>query len=167
LILSQCGTLKEFIKVDERRLHKAPNPSGSLSLDQISLLPLCGIPAYRAVAAIRSIPISPQAKVLVLDAHKGVGALTWQQFKLIGIDALVHMSSTDHHEFPSFDLQRAPTTLFGDPLALVKRMESSSLDAIIDTVGGRDMWEECRRVLRDNGAVRFRGSSKAKITHYS
>jgi NADPH:quinone reductase-like Zn-dependent oxidoreductase len=150
--------------VDKRRLHKAPTPSESLNLDQISLLPLCGIPAYRAVAALRAIPISSQSDVLILDAHKGTGVLIQQQVNLTGVDAAVHLSSTAILN-PSVDFQTTPTTIFGDSLAQIRKMKGSSLDAIIDTIGGRDLWEECCRVLRNNGSVRTR-RILYKLTHF-
>ena len=69
----QCGALTEFIVVDRHRIHRVPHPRKSphqqgngnysnmgpempfqddeknLTLEELALLPLCGIPAYRAV----------------------------------------------------------------------------------------------------------------------
>lgn len=66
LDVRKCGALTEFIVVDRRRIHRVPHPRAdtpspassqttrsppqpSLSLEELALLPLCGVSAYRAV----------------------------------------------------------------------------------------------------------------------
>ncbi|PPQ81089.1 hypothetical protein CVT25_014552 [Psilocybe cyanescens] len=85
-ILRCGGALAEFIVVDRRRVHRVPQPQGgsatnpiwaasassgyaqssTLTLEELALLPLCGLPAYRAVrtfmyafSSMRDGPSSP------------------------------------------------------------------------------------------------------------
>lgn len=143
----KSGALKEFIIVDKRRLHKAPTPTPTLGIDELSLLPLNGVPARRAVVALTSIPLKSDSRILILNAHKGPGVLVQQELVAKGLFPIAHIP-------PSIEAETltGTTILQGDILPLISQMESSSLDAVIDTVGGREVWEECRRVLRNNGS---------------
>ncbi|KAF9558220.1 hypothetical protein CPC08DRAFT_692332 [Agrocybe pediades] len=58
LDVRKAGALAEFIVVDRRRIQRVPQPENArdvgvkdtgLSLEELALLPLCGLPAYRAV----------------------------------------------------------------------------------------------------------------------
>jgi D-arabinose 1-dehydrogenase-like Zn-dependent alcohol dehydrogenase len=145
--------LKEFVVVDKRRLNKAPTPTQSLGVDELSLLPLCGVPSRRAVVALTAASIKKGSQILVLNAHHGSGALVLQELVAKGLEPIAHIPPlVDVGSLPWTEKDRA-TSLQGDVLPLISRMESSSLDAVIDTVGGHEVWEECRRVLRDNGSV--------------
>jgi len=150
--ITKCGVLKEFIVLDKRRLQKAPSPAQDLGLDEIALLPLCGVPARRAVVALSSMPLKKDSQVLILNAHKGSGALIRQDLVAQGLKPICHIPPATEGEYFPWDTSDGQAQLQGDVLSLVSRMESSSLDAIVDTVGGRDVWEECRRVLRNNGS---------------
>lgn len=92
--------MAEFIVVDRRRIHRAPHPSlpssspaiNSINLEELALLPLCGLPALRAVSALSDLTnsiIEPRA--LVLRGHVGVGAMITQILVRAGWKVTVHV----------------------------------------------------------------------------
>jgi hypothetical protein len=81
---------------------------------------------------------------MILESHKGAGALIRQELWAGGIEPISHTP---------LEADSDPTSLKGDALTVLNHLDSSSLDAVIDTIGGRDIWEESRRVLRNGGLV--------------
>ena len=230
----QCGALTEFIVVDRHRIHRVPHPRKSehqgngrsnmttemasqdddaLTLEELALLPLCGIPAYRAVrtfiyafsslgdggsmASPRGVefgntnssrvtehPQDRRRRVLVLRGHDGVGAMAVQLLAKRGWKVSVHVpfsaSSTTYdpttteaeHSFPINIQDRARNwgadeIIFDEEvgdgiddgrIAAIRVIESlredgDVFDAILDTVGGKEVREAGERLLRSAGGA--------------
>lgn len=108
------GALQEFIVVDRHRLHRVPHPNHSVTIEQLALIPLCGVVAYRAINAVHHIQ---QGRVLVLGGEEGVGWMATQMLQKRG-----------------WNVSMTPGP--------------DKFDAVIDTVGGKDIWElACARYL--------------------
>lgn len=196
----QCGALAEFIIVDRRRVCRALSTSHSaLTLEQIALLPLCGVPARRAIRTLPS--VGPGKTALVLNAHDGVGALIVQSLASQGVQVTAHIPATSpvdsasasssartqvhrkHHDddgdndgsdddesqsqesgskssltevaTPSLDervrLLGASHVMQGEPLVVIAEMGAGSFDYVLDTVGGRRIWDASRWILKPSG----------------
>ena len=146
---SQCGALSEFLVVDKKRLTRSPT-SSSLSLEQFAILAVSGFAAHRAVSTVpRQIH---GCRVLVLQAHDGVGALVCQE--LVAGKAMVTAQIPDTPgALESAKLLRVSSIKIGDSLQVIESLEEGSFDLIVDTIGGREVWQACRRLFSQDGQV--------------
>lgn len=100
---------------------------------------------------LKATSIDRHSNVLILDAHRGPGLLINQQLVSLGVKAKLHSASTTCGKG---SLISSSQSFFGNALDLLRQFDSSTFDVVIDTIGGKDIWEECRRILRENGSVR-------------
>jgi len=149
-IFSQCGALSEFLVVDKKRLTRSPT-STALSLEQFAILAVSGFAAHRAVSTI---PRQMHGcRVLVLQGHDGVGALICQE--LVAGKATVTAQIPDTPDaLESAKRLKVSAIKIGGPLQVIESLEDRSFDLVIDTVGGRDIWQACRRLFTQDGQVR-------------
>ncbi|QRW01611.1 Zinc-binding dehydrogenase [Ceratobasidium sp. AG-Ba] len=140
--IRKCGALAEFVVVDKRRVCTIPRPSDRLTTTQYALLPLCAVPAHRAV---RTIPSGARRgmRALVLQAHDGPGALAVQAMRALGMHVTAHVPAG----IPTEAVDGVEIVVGDDPVEVVARLEENVYDAVIDTVGGRRVWDACRRVM--------------------
>ncbi|KAF8339100.1 uncharacterized protein EI90DRAFT_2457861 [Cantharellus anzutake] len=196
LDLGKCGALAEFIIVDRRRVHRAPNLMHSdLHLEQVASLPLSGVPTHRA---IRTLPnVVKGKKALVLNAHDGAGALMVQVLcshdvivtaqvpagSGVGLRALGSMqngrggkgnatssSKSEGHQVEEVEqseeeeegekistfeerakMYGASRVMVGDPLVVIAECKEGEFDYVLDTVGGKRIWEASGWVLKSGG----------------
>jgi hypothetical protein len=102
---TQCGALSEFVLLDRHRVHRAPQPSTnipiptpndfelSFSLESLALLPLLGVPAYRAIrtyTASKS-PLASGGTALILRGQDGAGGLATLMLRAIGVNVIVQV----------------------------------------------------------------------------
>ena len=146
---SQCGALSEFLVVDRKRLTRSPT-SSSLSLEQFAILAVSGFAAHRAVSTVpRQIH---GCRVLVLQAHDGVGALVCQE--LVAGKAKVTAQIPDTPgTLEMAKLLKVSSIKIGEPLQVIESLEEGSFDLVVDTIGGRDIWQACRRLFTQDGQV--------------
>ena len=202
----QCGALAEFIVIDRHRCLRIPYPrmpspsegspssssssssttnaaTSTLTLQEYALLPLCGVPAHRAVRmCLSGLSDNPagttsRQRVLVLRGHDGAGAFAAQMFVRHGWSVCVHVPAPPAPAPPADrtdDRGRtiearvrawgAERVVFDDgqpgaaaaAAAAVRVLgtllhDGSVFDAIVDTVGGREVWEAGSRLLRAGG----------------
>ncbi|PFH50587.1 hypothetical protein AMATHDRAFT_193065 [Amanita thiersii Skay4041] len=254
LDVKKCGALAEFIVVDKRRIHRVPHPkmegqpsispispsrrssrassskmkrttSFGLTLEELALLPLCGIPAYRAVRTFMyafsstttkepDTPVigSPRSasssrtklsnhevaggrkrRALVLRGHDGIGAIAAQLLIARGWCVYVHVpcpypANTGDGEHSEAELYMESVeararewgceeVIFDDGLeengdegrgAVVRildrlRGEGDVIDAVLDTVGGKEVWEAAERLLKCSYIVSSDSSSRITL----
>ncbi|KAF8607904.1 hypothetical protein BDV93DRAFT_519891 [Ceratobasidium sp. AG-I] len=142
--IRRCGALAEFITIDKRRVCSIPRPTELLTTTQYALLPLCGIPAHRAV---RTIPSGARRgmRALVLQAHDGAGALAVQTMRGLGMKVTAQVPVGVRPE--GMLGQDVEIVVGDDPVEVIGRLEEGVFDAVVDTVGGRSVWDACRRVM--------------------
>lgn len=160
-------------------LSSAPStpPPNQLTPQDLALIPLCGLPAHRAVRSFAEVIATRKAKggrarILVLNAHDGAGAMALQMFakKKINICAQVPDSAVrepEENTEPSDGVSTAPSltrrgrvevrlrqwgaeeVLVGEPLAVLEQLfeEERSFDGVLDTVGGVEIWEAAQHLL--------------------
>jgi NADPH:quinone reductase-like Zn-dependent oxidoreductase len=203
--------MAEFIVVDRRRLHRVPYPrmpsnsanpdmashAQALKLEELALLPLAGIPAYRAVRTFMPIEADATAppRALVLRGQEGAGAMAVQLLARRGWRVSVHVpvptrlptvvglapfyvdeeSRRTEHLDETEDTIRAwgaEEVLFvrqhdDDPegrdgaVKLMQRLleEGEEFDGVLDTIGGKDVWDSGEALLTGHGR-----SSEAQFT---
>ncbi|KAG9092591.1 hypothetical protein FRC06_011862 [Ceratobasidium sp. 370] len=140
--IRKCGALAEFVVIDKRRVCTIPRPTDRLTTTQCALLPLCGVPAHRAV---RTIPSGARRgmRALVLQAHDGSGALAVQAMRGLGMRVTAQVPAG----VPMEVVDGVEVVVGDDPIEVIGRLEESTYDAVVDTVGGRRVWDACRRVM--------------------
>lgn len=170
------GALAEFIVISHRRIHPCRNPAlpTSLSVPQLALLPLSAIPAHRAVRTLSHLPRG--SKALVLQADVGAGLLAAQELVHLGflVTAQVPgglrgwgsegerrarivvegLAATRHSKERAIKVKG--DVRCGDALEVINTLATAreEFDAVIDTIGGKDIWDACRSILKTNGQVR-------------
>ena len=147
-------------------------PNSVLTVEELALLPICGVFAYRAVrtfdpsASNPSIPAprkSRPRRILVLEGHCGVGALSAQMLIRRGWKIVVHVSpeavssnddpaSPSNPAFKSIErrLRRwgVEDVCLGEAAAVIamlgercrSRPGEYLIDGVLDTIGGLDVW---------------------------
>ncbi|GJJ07239.1 hypothetical protein Clacol_001439 [Clathrus columnatus] len=171
------GALAEFIIISHRRVHRCCNPiaTTSLSVPQLALLPLSAVPAHRAVRTLSH--LSRGSKVLVLRADVGIGLLASQELVHLGfsvtaqvpggirgwgsegerrarmvVEGLAVGSRGSTLERKEISKVKGDVRC-GDVFDVIHALETAKeeFEAIIDTVGGKDIWDACRAILKSNG----------------
>jgi hypothetical protein len=163
-----------------------PRPTDRLTTTQCALLPLCGVPAHRAVRTIphSAVKTGPDGKrramrVLVLQAHDGAGLLAVQMMRGLGmrVTAQVPVGSEavgfglelslgprdrgrtragkarEDQPVTSKRMEPVEVVVGDDPIEVIGRLEEGVYDAVIDTVGGRRVWDACRGVMCSDAHV--------------
>ncbi len=195
MAFTQCGALSEFVLLNRHHLHRAPQPSipistiipqsaeaPSFSLESLALLPLLGVPAYRAIqtyAATKSSLSSSSGTALVLRGQDGAGGLATLMLRAIGVNVIVQVEPSIVGLDASATATSGPFMLFSpsDDKALgtsiPRRLQEvcarlrawgvegicvgaprdvlNSLDVdvdfVLDTVGGREIWDAAHTLL--------------------
>ncbi|OCF74644.1 hypothetical protein I204_05024 [Kwoniella mangroviensis CBS 8886] len=150
LDIRKSGALSEYIVVDRRRISRAPFPT-NLSLEQLSLLPLQGVAAARAVRT----HLIKHSRALILNAHQGVAALVCQEMSRNGVNiTAVIPGGDDSHEHHKACMDNgAKGVLMGSPAAVMLSLEEGAWDYVFDTVGGSRVSDAARRLLKDGGKL--------------
>lgn len=152
VMILQSGALGEFLAVQRGLLTQAPN--GALSLEQIAAVALSGVGAYQAMHELCS-TLARGSKLVILNAHEGVGAIALQL-------AAVLRSARDlwivAHYPPDFadgaailKALGASECLSGEVLSAIGTLRESSYDAVLDTIGGRKVYDGMKNILHDDG----------------
>ncbi|KAG6828759.1 hypothetical protein H0H92_006838 [Tricholoma furcatifolium] len=210
-----------------RQASAAPRPNIPLplSLEELALLPACGIPAYRAVrtfafafsdstvhsgggserrmAARDAMDGARRRRALVLGGQDGAGALSVQMLVRRGWQVCVHVpfrclpheagglvnwdenEAADEEGKEAYCMRRVEErvrawggeeVIFddGDEGAVVRVIDQlcedgDLFDAVLDTVGGKEVWEASERLLKivspdatDSNAAAANNKEKAK-----
>ncbi|ORX36688.1 hypothetical protein BD324DRAFT_626824 [Kockovaella imperatae] len=148
LDIKKSGALAEYILCDRRRLARAPYPT-SLTLEQMSLLPLQGIPAARLIRAA----LVRNSRALIMDANAGIAALICQEMSRAGVNvtALIPGGEDTHEAQTACMANGARGVLIGSPAAVILSLDEGGWDFIFDTAGGQRVYEAAKRILK-NGA---------------
>ncbi|PVF96320.1 hypothetical protein CPB86DRAFT_709243 [Serendipita vermifera] len=148
LEVAKSGALAEFVVLDKRRVHRTPPPTASLSAEHLAVLAVSGIASHRAVSTLPG--NLKDSRVLVLQAHDGAGMLAAQELVAAGARVVVQIATEDLLE--TLRGLKLEAVKIGAPQAVLQALEGNdSFDAVIDTVGGKDMWETCKKLIGDAG----------------
>lgn len=135
--------------VDKRRVHRVMGPSAAMSAEQLTVLAVTGVFAHRAVNTLPG-PLKG-SRVLVLQGQNMLGALIVQQLVADGAEVTAQINKPE--ELNSVKSLGVKAVKIGEPLAVIEALEDSCFDAVIDNVGGKDIWETSRRLFGAVGQV--------------
>lgn len=145
----KCGALSEFVLLDRHRVHRAPQPSIHIptrflndslpcfSLESLALLPVLGVPAYRAIrtyTASKSLLSTGGGTALVLRGQDGAGGFATLMLRAIGVNVIVQVDPSS----VGYDATATPS----QPLLLF----SASDDKALGTGIPRRLQEVCARL---------------------
>ncbi|KAE8212774.1 hypothetical protein CF327_g3636 [Tilletia walkeri] len=145
---SKCGALAEFMTVEAAFVCKAPEDC--LTTEQISALPAAGLLSYEIVATYCN-QLERGSRVLILNAHDGVGLLVMQQSVELGLIIVAQCPTAVADGVAVCRANGAHEVVVGEPLWAVNSLHESSFDLVVDTVGGRRIYDASRRVLATKG----------------
>lgn len=142
-----------------------------LTVEELALLPICGVFAYRAVKTFDPSTPNPAIpaprgsrlrRILILDGHYGVGALSAQMLIRRGWKVIAHISPeaissncdpalSSSPVFKSFEkrLKRwgVEEVCLGEATTVIamlgercKKQPEHVIDGVLDTIGGLDIW---------------------------
>lgn len=135
------GTFAELVTVPVRAIAYKPK---SLDWDAAAGLPLAGLTAQRALAAVG---LTDGDTVLVHAAAGGVGALAVQVARALGARVIGTASPANHDFVASLG---AEPVAYGDGVVdRVRALAPAGVDAVVDLVGG--VLDVTTAVLRDGG----------------
>jgi NADPH:quinone reductase-like Zn-dependent oxidoreductase len=123
-------------------------PSG-LTLEELALLPLCGVPAYRAISTF-SDEKHTDARALILQAHDGAGAFALQMLKRRGVRVTAHIPPNAPKAAEALVRSLGAEDVRRDePLHVLDELRAAKarFDFILDTVGGPAIWTAGRALL--------------------
>ncbi|KAK4706155.1 hypothetical protein P7C70_g59, partial [Phenoliferia sp. Uapishka_3] len=150
--LKKSGALAELMIIDRNLLSHAP--SCGLSVEDIAALPAAGILAVQVMESLCH-ELPKGSKILILNAHDGVGNLCMQLVRHfrpaqdLWIVAHCHPNITDGEGYCR--ATGASDVIRDEPLATLNRLHESSFDAVIDTIGSRRLYDASRRILHFEG----------------
>ncbi|SJX61349.1 uncharacterized protein SRS1_10341 [Sporisorium reilianum f. sp. reilianum] len=144
----KSGALAEFMVIDYNRVCHAP--SDCLTTEQIAALPSAGVMAHQLIQNhCRQLPRG--ARVLILNAHDGVGLLTMQESVGLGLLIVAQCPPSISDGVAVCQANGAHEVVIGEPLWAINSLHESSFDLIVDTVGGRKVYDASRRILAFDG----------------
>lgn len=88
----------------------------------------------------------------MLQAHMGVGLLACQELVALGAEVTVQVPE-DAEALKRVKTLGVKAVKVGSPLQVIGSLQEDSFDFIIDTVGGREIWQGCRRIFSAAGQV--------------
>lgn len=88
---------------------------------------------------------------MILNAHEGVGALAAQELSSMGLHVIAHVPlDVANAEEDAWD-NGAKEVIADDAVAVINAQHESGFEFVLDTIGGRRIYDACRRVIRSNG----------------
>lgn len=95
------------------------------------------------------------SKLIILNAHEGVGAIALQLITSLRTAGDLWIVAHYPPDFTDGDVSLkalgASETLCGEVLHAMSTLRESSYDAVLDTIGGRKVYDTMKHVLHDNG----------------
>lgn len=146
--LKKGGALAEFLCVDQDLLARAPE--GRLSAEQICALPATGIMVHQIIQN-HCMTLPRGARVLILQAHDNMGLLAMQEASRLGLVIVAQVPTQAADAVSICRANGAAEVITGEPLWSINLLHESSFQLVIDTIGGRAIYDACRRVLANNG----------------
>lgn len=144
----KSGALAEFMTVEQDLVAKAPEDC--LTIEQIAALPSTGVMAYQIMTNHCS-QLPRGARCLILNAHDGIGLLTMQESSSLGLIIVAQCPPSVSDGLAVCEANGAHEVVIGEPLWALNSLHESSFDLVIDTVGGRRIYDGARRILATNG----------------
>ncbi|GAA5877658.1 hypothetical protein JCM1840_004970 [Sporobolomyces johnsonii] len=156
--LKKSFGLASMVVLHRDNVAVAPIQEG-LEAEQLAVLPAVAIAAMQIMESLCS-ELPKGSKVLVLNAHQGIGYLCLQLARYLRPGAAGTRDLWMAAQCPN-SLQNgevickeagASEVLRDEPLAALNGIHEGSFDVVIDTIGGRRLYDASRRILHNSGS---------------
>ncbi|KAN0060958.1 hypothetical protein ACQY0O_006692 [Thecaphora frezii] len=144
----KCGALAEFMTIDSSLVCHAPKDC--LTTEQIAALPSAGVTAFQILHK-HCAQLPRGARVLILNAHDAIGLLTMQEAVGLGLIIVAQCPPSVSDGVAVCQANGAHEVVIGEPLWAINSLHESSFDLVVDTVGGRKIYDASRRILAFEG----------------
>ena len=134
--------------IDQYLVTKAPEDC--LTTEQIAALPSTGVMAFQIMRDHCS-QLTRGSRVLILNAHDGVGLLTMQECVGLGLIIVAHCPPSATDGYSICQANGAHEVIVGEPLWAINSLHESSFDLVLDTIGGRRIYDASRRIISSQG----------------
>ncbi|BGO88796.1 hypothetical protein NBRC10512_006936 [Rhodotorula toruloides] len=154
--LKRSGALASLVILPRDNVSLAPT---SLPVELAAALPAAATSAMLIMQSLCN-QLPKGSKVLVLNAHQGVGYFCLQLAHhyrpgVSGSRDLWMVAQCPLHVLDAETICReagATDMLRDEPLAALNSIHEGSFDAVIDTIGGRRLYDASRRILHSSGS---------------
>ncbi|PWN53630.1 hypothetical protein IE53DRAFT_359838 [Violaceomyces palustris] len=144
----KCGALAEYMTIDSNLVCHAP--SDCLTTEQIAALPSAGVMAHQIMLNHCS-QLPRGSRVLILNAHDGIGLLIMQESVGLGLIIVAQCPPSVSDALSVCQANGAHEVVVGEPLWAINSLHESSFDLVVDTIGGRKIYDASRRILSFEG----------------
>ncbi|GAA5974524.1 hypothetical protein JCM21900_006294 [Sporobolomyces salmonicolor] len=156
--LKKSSGLASMVVLHRDNVALAPFQDG-LDAEQLAVLPAAAITAMQIMESLCS-ELPKGSKVLVLNAHQGIGRLCLQLGRYLRPGAagtrdlwMAAQCPTSLHNGEVVCKEAGASEVFRDePLAALNSIHEGSFDVVIDTIGGRRLYDASRRILHNSGS---------------
>lgn len=121
-----------------------------MTTEQIAALPATGAMAYQ-VQQHYCEQLERGSRVLILNAHDGVGLLTMQACVRLGLIIVAQCPPSATDGYAIAQANGAHEVVVGEALWAINSLHESSFDLVVDTIGGRKLYDASRRILAREG----------------
>jgi NADPH:quinone reductase-like Zn-dependent oxidoreductase len=146
----RCGALADLLIIEEDLTAKAPHCP--LAIEQIAVLPHIGVMVDEVMSLCSQLHYG--ARILILNAHRGVGHLIMQAGAAFGLIVIAHCPTHIHDGITRCKAGGTHEVYVCDHMTTLNTMHESSFDLVIDTIGGKDIYKASRRLLSYAGNFR-------------
>ncbi|EPQ28349.1 uncharacterized protein PFL1_04176 [Pseudozyma flocculosa PF-1] len=144
----KSGALAEFMTIDANLVCHAPKDC--LTTEQIAALPSAGVTAFQ-ILHNHCAQLPRGARVLILNAHDAIGLLTMQEAVGLGLIIVAQCPPSVSDGVAVCQANGAHEVVVGEPLWAINSLHESSFDLVVDTIGGRRIYDASRRILAFEG----------------
>ncbi|GAA5943678.1 hypothetical protein JCM1841_001308 [Sporobolomyces salmonicolor] len=156
--LKKSSGLASMVVLHRDNVALAPFQDG-LDAEQLAVLPAAAIAAMQIMESLCS-ELPKGSKVLVLNAHQGIGHLCLQLGRYLRPGAagtrdlwMAAQCPISLHNGEVVCKEAGASEVFRDePLAALNSIHEGSFDVVIDTIGGRRLYDASRRILHNSGS---------------
>ncbi|GAA5831303.1 hypothetical protein JCM11251_007828 [Rhodosporidiobolus azoricus] len=156
--IKRSSALASLIAISRDHASLAPT-STSLTFTSIASVPAAAATAMLIMSSLCA-ELPKGSKILVLNAHRGVGHLCLQLAAHLRPGAsggrdlwMVAQCPIRVNEGEVLCKEAGATDVLRDePLAAINGLHEGSFDAVIDTIGGRRLYDASRRILHHSGS---------------
>ncbi|GAA5964452.1 hypothetical protein JCM3765_006284 [Sporobolomyces pararoseus] len=156
--LKKSSTLAGLVTLPRDNVSLAPQLDHHAA-DQIAALPADAVTAMQVMETYAK-ELPKGSKILVLNAHQGIGYLCLQLAKYLRPSAASNRDLWVVAQIPMSVIDGdalcrkagATDVVRDEPLAAINGLHEGSFDVVIDTIGGRRLYDASRRILHNSGS---------------
>jgi NADPH:quinone reductase-like Zn-dependent oxidoreductase len=139
------GAWAEFCAVDEQWITRKPD---SLSFETAAA---CGVSGLVAFSAMEALKLHAKQRIVIVGASGGIGAMAVQLAHRAGVEVIGVCGSANVERAYRFGCSRVIDYKLGPWDRALLAEGDTPIERVLDVVGGRDIEQMAKRVLREDG----------------